>query len=46
MLKHWPQGLKIGLPISMVFFFPALGPILSSAFISNVGQIEEIFHSL
>jgi hypothetical protein len=27
MLEHWPQGLHIGLPNSMVSFFPALGPI-------------------
>ncbi len=28
MLKHWPQGLQIGLPNLMVsFFLSALGPI-------------------
>jgi hypothetical protein len=27
MLKHWPQGLQIGLPNSMVSFFHPLGPI-------------------
>jgi hypothetical protein len=27
MLKHWPQGLQIGLPNLMVSFFSALGPI-------------------
>jgi len=27
MLEHWPQGLQIGFPSSMVLFFSALGPI-------------------
>jgi len=27
MLKHWPQGLQIGLPNLLVSFFSALGPI-------------------
>jgi hypothetical protein len=27
MLEHRPQGLQIGLPNLMVFFFSALGPI-------------------
>ncbi len=41
MLKHWPQGLQIGFPY-------LIGPIQghkSSAFISNLGQIEKIFFS-
>jgi hypothetical protein len=29
MLEHWPQGLQIGFPNSIVFFFSALGPIQS-----------------
>jgi hypothetical protein len=27
MLEHWPQGLQIGFPNSMVSFFSALGTI-------------------
>jgi hypothetical protein len=45
MLEHWPQGLQIGFTNLMVSFF-SLGANTrprSSAFISNLGQIEKIF---
>jgi hypothetical protein len=42
MREHWPQGLQIGFPNSMVSFFFSLGG-QSSVFISNLGQIEKIF---
>jgi hypothetical protein len=47
MLKHWPQGLQIGLPNSMVCLFQPGGQYkaINSAFISNFGQIEKIFSS-
>jgi hypothetical protein len=45
MLEHWPQGLQIGFPNSMVSFFqPWVNTRLySSAFISDLGLIENIF---
>jgi hypothetical protein len=49
MLEHWPQGLQIGFPNSMVSFFQPLGPntqLQSSAFISNLGRIEKFFFSI
>ncbi len=49
MLEHWPQGLQIGFPNSLVFFFfKALGANIrpwSSAFIRNLGQIEKTFYT-
>jgi len=45
MLEHWPQGLQIGFPNSLVSFFLALRVTRSwsSAFVSNLGQIEKYF---
>jgi hypothetical protein len=46
MLEHWPQGLQIGFPNSMVsfFFFSALGQIqghkkVQHLLVSSLGQI-------
>jgi hypothetical protein len=50
MIQHWHQGwLQIGLPNFDGILFSALGPqynASSSAFISNLGQIEKFFFSI
>jgi hypothetical protein len=47
MLLHWPQGLQIGFPNSRISFFQPWGQykVISSAFINNLGQIENISSS-
>jgi hypothetical protein len=48
MVEHWSQGLQVGLPNFTVSFSLSLGANTSpysSAFISNLGQIEKLFYT-
>jgi len=49
MLEHWPQGLQIGLPNSMVSFFQPWGQYKAHKaqhLLVTWGQIEKIFSSV
>jgi hypothetical protein len=46
MLEHWPQGLQIGFPNSMLSFFSALGPIQGHKvqhLLVNWGRLKSFF---
>ncbi len=46
MLKHWSQGLQIGLPNLMVSFFQDLGPIQGhKALLVTLGRLKRFFSS-
>jgi hypothetical protein len=51
MLEHWPQGLQIGFPNSMVSLFPPLGQYKKAIKVQHLlgafgGCIENIFSIL